>query len=213
MRGVTPAQQLDLNGIAESLRVTDLGRNWPPEYQSFSAAWGYFNSVYNTLYTDPSEPRRIALFSIDSRFTPLWTTIRRMQATRDLAKLPCVGNGKASFRPSVQIQIAFHTLRTEYGFSINTPCRRKKCNQRRRAGWPTCMLTAWPPVPAAIVSPEDAKFTPLGATLAITYQIRNNLFHGSKMEYIGPEFERNRKLVTISDDIIRAIMRGVEQLV
>jgi hypothetical protein len=109
MIGASPAQQSALDEIAQSLQETNSGRNWPEEYKSFSLARGYFNSIYNVLYTDPVEWRRIALFSIDPRFIPLWRTLRRGQAVRELAKLPCVGDGRDGFRPSINIQIAFHT--------------------------------------------------------------------------------------------------------
>jgi hypothetical protein len=213
MLGITQDQQSKLEEIANSMQETGYGHYWPEEYKDFSQAWGYFNSIYNLLYKDHAEWQRIARFAIDSRFQHIWYKLCKLKSVRELAKQPCVGDGRDSFRPTERVQIAFNTLRAEYGFSVKTPCRKAKCKTRGLAGWPTCLLRTWPAAPQAITSPDDAKFTPLGATLVIVYQIRNNLFHGSKDETFGSEYERNRLLIQISLEIVKTVLHEVEGLI
>jgi hypothetical protein len=60
---------------------------------------------------------------------------------------------------------------------------------------------------------EQAKYTPLEAILLIIYQIRCNLFHGSKTETNGEEFERNHLLVRASAQVMEKLLKEIEQIV
>ena len=62
------------------------------------------------------------------------------------------------------------------------------------------------------VIPEDAKFDPFGATLSIVYQIRCNLFHGSKNEFEGPDFERNRLHIELRGQITHSLLEETRKL-
>jgi hypothetical protein len=213
MNGLTVDQQTALDEIAESMRETGYGRYWPDEYKNFSHAWGYFNSIYNLLYSDLEEWKRIARLSLDVRFAHIWHVVRKLKSTRELAKLPCVGDGRDTFNPADHVQIAFNTLRADYGLSIKTPCRRSKCKIRRQASWNTCLNRVWPMSPILAIQPDQAKFTPLGASLLIIYQIRNNLFHGAKREIHGAEYERNKLLVKLGLETLESILHGIEALI
>ena len=213
MQGTTQEQQLRLDQIAESMRGTDFGHRWPMEYKDFSQAWGYFNSIYNVLYTDRAEWQRIARFAIDPRFQHIWSKLRKLKSLRELAKQPCVGDGRDSFRPKDSVQISFNTLRNAYRFSVKTPCRKLKCKNRRIAGWNSCLSRVWPLTPVAITHPSHAQFIPLGATLLIVYQIRNNLFHGSKHELQGPDYDRNRLLIWTGQKVTKTVLLEVETVI
>lgn len=208
MLNVSDAQRSELSDIAEAIETTQFGRYWPQEYKDFYSLWGFFNGIYDTLYTDSSEWMRISRFAIDGNFSFVWNRLSLLPYTRELAEQPCIGDGKNGYVPSVRTRIAFQTLRTEFQIEVNTVCQSAKCQSRDQI----CHSYQWPKPPSG-VSVENAKFTPLGATLLIAYQVRNNLFHGTKREFDGPEYRRNRLLVRNSSEIVRVMLEEIQPII
>ncbi|NJO81505.1 MAG: hypothetical protein HC828_01240 [Blastochloris sp.] len=216
MNGVNQNQQQALDDIANSMDTTFLGRAWPDEYSDFSSRWGYFNSIYNVLYPrQQSEWYQIAQFSIDTRFVAIWhSAIANSEPVRQLAKLACVGNGRSRFMPHPDVQIAHHVLRSISNVNTQLICQNdNKCRSRLARGITTCQATPWGTIQQNANTPNLAHHTPLGATLRIIYQIRNNLFHGSKQEVTGPDFARNLDLVRSSADIMETLLLEIRRLI
>jgi len=203
---INTAQKEDLKDIANSIETTNFGAAWPREYDEFFRLWGFFNRIYDTLYTDNAEWERIAQFANDGRINHVWTQIKPIKAMKDLASQPCVGNGRNGYQPTDQVRIAFHILRSIYKIDVKNVCQKPKCLKRKKLKWAVCDTFTWPVPPKVINNLKDMVYTPLGATLAIIYQIRNNLFHGSKQEITGSEYQRNLILIKISRDIIRILL-------
>jgi hypothetical protein len=213
MVNVTPDQLQKLQDVAEAIEDTDYGRDWPPEYSEFYKLWGFFNSIYNILYANPHEWQRIGQFSIDSRFALIWDRLAQSPAVRNLAEQPCVGDGRYRYAPSPRVRIAFHTLRSIFQINLQNVCQSAKCQSRHQKNIPICLTQQWLNSPQVVAKPEDAPYTPLGATLLIVYQIRNNLVHGSKGEIQGPEYQRNLLLVQNGGEITRTLLEEVKKLI
>jgi len=77
----------------------------------------------------------------------------------------------------------------------------------------TCQMRPWGAIPPNPDTLDFAYYTPFGATLKIIYQIRNNLFHGSKREVTGSDFHRNLLLVKSSADIMEILLTEINQLI
>jgi hypothetical protein len=212
MLKLNPSQHQKLHDIAEAIKTTDYGQAWPPEYSELFRLWGFFNSIYDTLYKDPKEWQRISRFALDSRFNHIWNVLAQRPAAQELARQPCVGNGRNGYAPSQNIRIAFHTLRSNFGINLQDVCQSSKCQSRQQRNIPICLSQNWPAAPQALANPEDAKFAPFGATLLIIYQIRSNLFHGSKREIHGPDYVRNQLLVQFSSQITRLLLEETRKL-
>src|SRR3990172_8427770 len=147
--------------VFESFEQTNHGRAWPAEYTNLYRVWGYFNRIFDILYPGQAEWQRIALFSLDPRFTNIWTGIQ--QDALHLAQAPCVGNGRGGMEPSEQVRIATRTLRDYFDINPVEICQSEKCHSRkiRCSDWQGEQLPA-------MINPQEpnhAKFTPLGATL------------------------------------------------
>ncbi len=207
-----PDKYQKLHDIAEAIETTEYGRAWPREYSELFQLWGFFNSIYSALYTDTQEWQRISRFALDNRFSHIWNVLALHQAVIELAHQPCVGDGRNGYAPSSRIRIAFHTLRVSFGVNAQEVCQGIKCQSRQQKNIPICLTQNWPATPQALVNPEDAKFVPFGATLLVIYQIRNNLFHGSKWEIRGPDFERNQLLVRASAQITWSLLEETKKL-
>jgi hypothetical protein len=212
MLNFTPDQQQTMDDITEAIRSTGYGGAWPPSYNKFFRLWGFFNGVYNALYTDGAEWQRIARFSLDNRFAQIWNSPKLQNSARRLASQACVGDGRNDYLPLQRIRIAFHTMRSEFKINLETVCESTKCQSRRLKNMQICLGQNWPNAPQTLVNPDDAQFTLLGATLLITYQIRNNLFHGSKDEIHGPEYARNQLLVELGGQIVEAVLEEIDKL-
>lgn len=213
MAGFSQHQWQALQDVTESMQYTNYGQKWPKEYTRFFRLWGYFNRVYDVLYTDPCEWQRIARLALDSRVGTVWDVVKDMDAVRDLAQQPCVGNGRDDYEPSEWVRIASETLRREFQISAQEVCGSEKCQWRKAPGWHLCSERAWGEWPQKPSRTDDAKYTPLGATLTILYQIRNNLFHGSKLEIRGSQRKRNQLLVGLSAQITEGLLQQVVALV
>ena len=213
MLNVALDQMRKLQDIAEAIETTSFGNTWPQEYKELFTLWGFFNGFYNTLYTDHEEWKRIGRFAIDTHFSQIWKNLSALPAVRVIAEQPCVGDGRDNYVPSPNIRIAFHTLRLVFKIDLQEACQNMKCQTRQQKNISTCLAQQWQNSPQAITNPADAKYSPLGATLLIVYQIRNNLFHGSKREIHGPDFERNQLLVQNSARITRALLEAMVGLI
>ena len=212
MLNITAAQHQKLHDIAEAIETTDYGHAWPFEYSELFRLWGFFNSIYSALYTDAQEWQRISRFALDNRFNHIWNVLTQQPAVQELAHQPCVGDGRNKYAPSQHIRISFQTLRANFGVNIQAVCQTSKCQSRQQQNIPICLTQNWPASPQALVNPEDANFVPFGATLLIVYQIRNNLFHGSKNEISGLDYERNQLLVGLSCQITRVLLEETKKL-
>jgi len=210
---ISADQKVALRDIANSIATTHFGKVWPEEYDQFYRLWGFLNRLYDTLYTDKAEWQRIAQFALDNRVNNVWAKLEPMQATKELASQPCVGDGRNSYQPSDQVRVAFHTLRNIYKIDVKEVCQKSRCLERKQMKWVACDTYTWPALPKTIANPKDAVYTPLGATLAIIYQIRNNLFHGSKQEIAGDGYQRNLTLVTTSRDIIQILLEETQKAI
>jgi hypothetical protein len=203
---INTAQKAALKDIANSIETTNFGAVWPKEYDEFFRLWGFFNRIYDILYTDNLEWKRIARFALDSSINHVWKQLEPIKAMKKLASQPCVGNGRNDFKPTDPVRIAFQTLRSIYKIDVKNVCQKPKCLERKKLKWVACDMFSWPDPPKEINNIEDAVYTPLGATLSIIYQIRNNLFHGTKQEITGSDFHRNQILIETSRDIIRILL-------
>lgn len=201
---ITPIQRRKIHLTVQSIRDTNFGQAWPPEYGQFLKTWGFFNSIYSTLYGG-KEREQIAKFALDNQFSGIWLPLSGMVEVQDLARQPCVGDGRDGYRPQPHVKTAFHTLRQQFGYNLNLICTVPKCTGRLHV---QCLhqLTYRPPVRLNSANLDHAKYSPLGATLIIIYQVRSNLVHGSKMEFHGDEYIRNQLLVTLSQTIVRRII-------
>ena len=157
--------------------------------------------------------QRIRQFSIDSRFTPIWNLLAQSSAVRNLAEQPCVGDGRNEYTPLLRVRIAFHTLRSNFQINLQNVCESAKCQTRQQKNIPICLTQQWPNSPQVIANPDDAMYTPFGATLLIVYQIRNNLVHGLKSEILGREYQRNLLLVQNGGEITRTLLEEVIKLI
>ena len=205
----SPHQMRRLREIVVSLRETDFGRRWPEEYQNLYRLWGYFNRCYDVLYDDPAEWVRVARIALDPRFQDLSQRLVHSQSLRRLAELPCIGDGRSNYEPQAHIRVAFRTLRETFNIPVDQVCSDPICINRQQQEWEICREYFWSNHPSEITRPQDAVYTLVGATLAITYQIRNNLFHGAKMQIS----ERDIELVRLAADIVREILEEVAAIV
>jgi len=198
----------DLHEVFESFQKTNHGQDWPLEYTNLYRVWGYFNRIYDIIYLEKAEWQRIALFSLDPRFTNIWEDYKPYAC--QLAKAPCVGNGRGGLKPTDHIRIATRTLRGYFDINTEDICKSEKCQSRiiRCSDW----QGEQPPVAINPQEPNHAKYTLLGATLIIIYQVRNNLFHGSKYEYDGEEYKRNRFLTGTSASIIQSVVERAQTI-
>jgi hypothetical protein len=209
----TEVQKKMLFDILKSYRSTNGGEVWPDEYNNFFRVWGFFNRIYDTLYSDNEEWKRIARFALDARFRQVCLKIKQMDEIRDLASRPCVGNGRNDYQPSKYVRISFQTLRTLYQIDIAKVCQETKCQERKNEDWPTCDSYDWPSPPQKVTKPRQVIYTHLGATLTIIYQIRNNLFHGTKQEITEPQYQRNRELIYLSRVIMQNILSETNEVI
>ena len=194
-----------LQDIVRSMQETRFGGVWPSEYVRLYKRWGYFNRVYDVLYNDPQEWMRIARVALDNRFQGLSDRLINGPSLKQLANLPCVGDGRSNYEPKAHIRIAFQTLRQTFDIPLDEVCNKRVCTERQTRGWVPCYIYSWPNPPAKIARPEDAVYTPLGAALAITYQVRNNLFHGSKMQMRRRDIE----LVALTAEIVKEVLEEI----
>ena len=196
-----------LTSVVRSLQVTNFGQNWPLEYKRLYTLWGYFNRIYDLLYAEGQEWQRIASFALDTRFAGViehrfYTT----GAVRCLSSLPCVGDGRRGFEPQGHVRIAFRTLREIFRVPTSDVCGDVSlCNMRKKKGWQLCSNYSWPSRPKDVVELADAKFTLVGAVLTIAYQVRNNLFHGSKIQMKA----RDKMLAGLVADIVQVILEEI----
>jgi hypothetical protein len=123
MLNVPPDQHQKLHDIADAIETTNYGRGWPPEYNKLFRLWGFFNSIYSTLYTDNQEWQRISRFALDHRFAHIWNVLVQLQAVQELANQPCVGDGRNGYAPSERVRTSFHTLRTSLGINVQNICQ------------------------------------------------------------------------------------------
>jgi len=195
MPKIFPTEIRTLKEIIDGMQSYCFGHYWPPEYNDLFRSWGYFNRIYDTLYTDNAEWERIARFAIDDRFKAIWNELQGMDDVRTLSQQPCVGNGRKEFVPAKRIRNAFSTLRLVNQIDVKEVCQSKKCLERKKREWDVCLNDALVTVYQDTANIEEANLTAFGATLLIVYQIRCNLFHGSKTEMSGEELARNQLLV------------------
>ena len=167
--------------------------------------------MFDILY-EGQEWEKIAQFSLDERFQGIWDGLSVHDDVRELANLPCVGDGRSAYEPRLHSRTASHTLRSHFQIEIADACTGWKCEQRTERGWARCSDLEWADPPDRRAAPDAAVLSPLGATLTIVYQIRNNLFHGMKHEYAGPDHERNLTLVRLSTDIVQYLMRECTEI-
>ena len=139
---------------------------------------------------------------------PIWENGSLTGVAREIAEVECVGDGKGQTPPHVEVISATVFLRTLLGIErvddIGAPnehariclqvCReakRRKCSNLRFAKWAD---------------------NPASALLRIVYQIRCNLFHGDKLEYDGPEGQRNMSLVSRSSAVLDEVLKYISAL-
>jgi len=182
---------------------------WPHEYLRFYQLWGYLNAFYGAYYTkhnlrdESKEWKKIARFTLDERHEQLWQALVGLECIRCLARASCVGDGRNEYRPTPHVMASFQTLRREVlasEMAVEDVCQGSLCETRQ----PRCLDgLEQPPQQLDLTNPFHAKFTPLGATFAILYQLRNNLFHGSKLDL---HRERNRCLIECGVQILQTTL-------
>ncbi len=194
-----------LQDIFQSYR--EINGHWPRPYVNFYNRWGYFNQIYDTLYSHDKEWKRIAAFALNH--SNLWSDVEAQ--ARVIAELPCVGNGRGSNDPTLAVRVSSNTLRIHFSVDAIIFCNQQnwKCSTRQTR----CSDMIFQPAPLNIDinNPSHSVYTLLGATLTIVYQIRNNLFHGSKHEFFGDEYNRNLQLVEVSDRIVDIILDRISR--
>lgn len=206
-------QKASLSDIIQSFSSTNGGAAWPESYEQLFHRWGYFNSIYNTLYSNNEEWKRIAQFSLDHRFSGIWGKIQPTEHLISLASEACVGNGRNNYIPKDHIRISFHVLRQVCEIELNDICKSNKCRKREEKNILLCSDYRFPNPPEIISEVHHAIFTPLGATLSVICQIRNNLFHGSKQEIQDPQFSRNVRLIESSNNIVGIVLSETIEII
>lgn len=186
------------------------GQPWPSEYNELFRLWGYFNSMYTILYPDGGERKQMACFALHDSSQPIWDALAATSRVENLAKQPCIGDGRDGVdKPNHRTNLAFYTLRNLFQLDIEQICQKKKCQERKRQGWTVCARQGqrhWDALLQVYTEPNHAYHIPLGATLAIVYQIRCNLFHGCKMELNGEQRKRNELLAGLGVAIMTTVL-------
>jgi len=130
---------------------------------------------------------------------------------RDLAKIfafdECVGKSEnPSYEQTQEIAKATMYLRYKVGFTNSEgkipDCSTIGCIQHKsRKGWcNVSFANLW-------TSDNHAAFK---ALMYIVRQIRNNLFHGNKIELFDKPYERNKKLVQTAASITKVILDNLK---
>jgi len=169
--------------------------HYPPVYNRFFVHWMLFNSYYSK-YED-GDKEGVMKFAEEHGDT-LWEKGQIQAVPKELTEIECVGKGKGENPPHPEVKSATVFLRTLLGIEHDRIClqvcreaKRRKCSNLRFA---------------------KRADNPASALLRIVYQIRCNLFHGDKLEYDGPEAQRNMSLVNCSSGVLDEVLKYISTL-
>ena len=182
------------------------GKSHPKYSQEFFTDWSLLNLYYHSLDSNLKDKASVLKFGRDKN-TLMWESVR--EYANKLVLLECIGNGEGASKPQNEVINATLCLRNFFGITPTSVC--PTCRKRL-----TCSKT--------IVSSGNAKRFDIEfeALMRIVYQIRNNLFHGNKFALKSDEgiliagddpeqAERNKKLICISNDILKQILVNLSQ--
>lgn len=134
-----------------------------------------------------------------------WSLPIIQELSKEFAFSECVGN---STKPNYEQtdEIAKATMYLRYNAGLPAPdgipdCSSIGCeNNKSSKGWCTrTYANKW-------VTADYAAFK---ALMYIVRQIRNNLFHGKKMELEGKQYERNKRLIKTATEITKEILNNL----
>jgi hypothetical protein len=170
-----------------------------PEYREarcgFYEAYGWLEGYWREQW------RSNGFESFCRNFGPLYWEDENL---RDLAgELACegpVGNSARGYVPTNEVVAAtFHLLNESKVVSEDDRHRcveaaRNRCRRRREE------------------EPSEWNSSSFHAMMLMIRQIRNNLFHGRKMEIERIQYERNKRLVTLARDITELLLSNLERV-
>lgn len=135
-----------------------------------------------------------------------WSLPRIQELSKKFAFSECVGKSDKSNYEQTE-EIAKATMYLRYNASLSAPdgipdCSSIGCkNNKSSKGWCTrTYANRW-------VIGDYAAFK---ALMYIVRQIRNNLFHGKKMELDGEQYERNKRLIETAAEITKEILNNLQ---
>ena len=152
--------------------------------REFHEQYEWLESYWQRRYRN----NHVARFS--SEFNSFyWELPELKELARKFSSYPPVGNSKRDFEPSESVKKATFFLKHHMGlFDIELPdIENEKALGRK---WSK---------------------NPLEAILVIVKQVRDNLFHGRKMELESDQYERNYELVSMSRDITRLFLDSLAE--
>jgi hypothetical protein len=179
--------------------------DYPDVYKAFFIQWMLFNSYYSKYKA--GDKKGVIKFGREHG-DPIWESGSLTGVAREIAKVECVGDGKGKTLPHLEVISATVFLRTLLGIEqvddtgapdeqariclqVCREVKRRKCLNLRFAKWAD---------------------NPASALLRIVYQIRCNLFHGDKLEYDGPEAQRNMLLVNCGRGVLDEVLKYISAL-
>ena len=118
-----------------------------------------------------------------------WDRKDTKSIAREFSFYPPVGNSKMNFEPTVSLQRATFYLR--YFCDLNEEEFPDTSNEKEVGG-------AWTK-------------SPFVALLTIVKQVRDNLFHGRKMELEEPQYTRNKELIGMSVEVTTIVLDNLEK--
>ncbi len=159
-------------------------KTYPIQYYDFFLHWSLINPLYNACSKNKKEVCKIIDFG--KKYNEIWDN-KIKSLTKEIISLECVGNGKNDAPPNKFVKTATLFLRENLQLKSDVCLFCSKKNSCRENG--------------------NFDFDKFDAILRILYQIRCNLFHGDKPELEGPQGIRNKKLVSIGNEILIAILQ------
>lgn len=137
-----------------------------------------------------------------------WSLKNIQDLAKKLAFTRCMGNSKdSSYKPTEEIMKATMYLRKKFESETlannvidysQIECKfyelcRIRCNENYANQW------------------EDTNYASFKALMYIIRQIRNNLFHGNKLQIENEQYNRNKKLVQVATLITNVILDNLKK--
>jgi len=164
---------------------------YPDAFSRFFTLWTLLNLYYNQSSQKDHELDRVLDFGRQNE--KLFPFLKELTARMIVTE--CVGNGKEIQPPNSFVKTATLHLRGVLGIDTKPIC--ENCRQAKRQH---CEKIAC----------ETYVYGNMEAVARILYQIRCNLFHGDKTEYLdGFQAQRNRFLVKIGSEIVKQILSSI----
>lgn len=186
-------QKVRLQDVKETIKNWLLSENYPEDFLRFFMRWTLLNLYYDELSVEKLEINRVLDFG--RKRENLFDLVE--DATAELVRTECVGEGRATKPPNSWVKTATLHLREVLLTNSENVCKSCRPDKRQQ-----CQN----------VAQKSYAFGNMEALARVLYQIRCNLFHGDKTEYEdGFQVARNRFLVRIGNDITEIILRSISK--